>query len=185
MAKATKKSSTPQLIATAHPVCPVVDLARQLADLWDADEGCEHAYLDKKPHKLSCSTGDEIMQQMNSWRSGLAKIVSFTQAKSLAGALVQMALAADELETFVSRVSDGGTVPDGTRRIERLIGSAARAVRASLGAAEYQSVEPTLQTNGLRHIAGGDWLDSMETWTKEGRSIRESRTKPERLRKAA
>jgi hypothetical protein len=163
----------------------VVELARQLTDLWDADEGCENAYLDKKPHKLTHSTGEEIRNEIGSWRSGLVEILSFTQAKGLAGALVQMALAVDELETLVSRVSDGGTVPDEACRIQRLVGSAARAVRTSLAAAEYQSVEATLETNGLRHIVGGDWLDSMETWTKEGRAIREKRTEEERPRKAA
>jgi hypothetical protein len=82
--------------------CPVVDLAQQLADLRDAHEGVEN----DKSHR---STRDEIMGQMNSWRYGLAEIISFTQAKGLAGALVQMALAIDELETLVAQVSDRGT----------------------------------------------------------------------------
>jgi hypothetical protein len=181
MAKATKKSSTN--IVTAHPIgCPVVDLAQQLADIWEADEGCEHNYIMDEPKRLSYSTGSEIMWQLSDWRHGIIEIISFTRAKGLAGALVQMSLAVDELETMLAQ--DGEDRREYRFRIERLIGLAALVIKTSMGSAEYQSVEAMLQTNGLRHISGGDWLPSVKTWEKQGRAIREKRTE-ERQRKGA
>jgi hypothetical protein len=90
MAKATKKSSTNAI--TAHPACPVVDLSRHLMDLWDAADASEREFNKDKALDL---IGESVKEQIDDWQSALVSIISFTEAKSPAGALVQMALALD------------------------------------------------------------------------------------------
>ena len=82
MAKATRKSSTNAI--TAHPACPVVDLSQQLMDLWDADDASQREYGKDKALQL---VGDAVKEQIDDWRSALVSIISFTEAKSPAGAM--------------------------------------------------------------------------------------------------
>jgi hypothetical protein len=167
MAKATKKSITN--ITASHPTCPVVDLSRHLADLWDAEESCNH---------------DGIRDQIDAWRSAVIEIISFTEAaKSLAGSLVQMALAMDDLDTMedLQTQERGQELPEYMARIERLIESAMRAMQASLGA-EFETVKPIIETYSGNRLAADSWLNSIET---RATAFRESQTKPDRRRKAA
>jgi hypothetical protein len=173
MAKATKKSSTNAI--TAHPACPVVDLSRHLMDLWDAADASEREFNKDKALDL---IGESVKEQIDDWQSALVSTISFTEAKSPAGALVQMALALDELDSLLSVV----VVPAEERqvrelrdvdehRIGRLVRSAMRAVQKSLGT-EFESVR------GIVKLYAGDneesWLDNMKTWAEEGRVYRKS-----------
>jgi hypothetical protein len=162
MAKAAKKSITN--IIASHPTCPVVDLSQQLADLFDAEEGCGYA---------------DIESQIAAWRTAVAELISFTQAKSAAGALVQMALALSELDTL-SELGEGESADEYNARIERLIRSAMHAVRVSLGA-EYEAVRATVESYSGADVAD-HWSNRIQTFAQ---AFREDQTKPERQQKAA
>jgi hypothetical protein len=128
-----------------QPVCPVVDLSRELADLFDAEEGCRQ---------------DDVESQIAAWRGAVAELISFAQAQSPAGALVQLALAISELDSLAELVE--GESPKGySARIERLIRSAMHAVRRSLGA-EYESVRPTVESYSGADVADA-WPDRIQT----------------------
>ena len=166
MAKATRKSSTNAI--TAHPACPVVDLSQKLMDLWDADDASQREYGKDKALQL---VGDAVKEQIDDWRSALVSIISFTEAKSPAGAMVQMALALDEMDSMLELLGeeDRKLTDEHRYQIERLIKSAMRAVRAPLGA-EFESVEAIVNV----YSSGLYWLDNMKTWAEEGRVYRKS-----------
>jgi hypothetical protein len=127
------KVKTPKSDATTTAATdPVVELARQLVDLWNADGASE------VEHHASNKASDEafgryIQQQLGEWQQAVAQLISFTQATSLAGALVQMSIALDELDSLLSTNVDGGDrqvrqlsgVDE--HRVDRLIRSAIRA----------------------------------------------------------
>jgi hypothetical protein len=147
---------------------PVVELSRQLADLWNADGASEVEY-----HSGNKALGDDIQQQVGEWQQAVAQTISFTQATSLAGALVQLAIALDELDSLLStNIDDTGArqvrqlsgVDE--HRVDRLIRSAIRAVAKS---PEVAAVLPILEIYG-----GGDdrWIDNVQRWAKEGKRIR-------------
>jgi hypothetical protein len=127
----------------------------------------------------------EIQQQFGDWQQAIATIISYTHATSPAGALVQLALALDELDSPLSVV----VVPSEERqvrelrdvdehRIERLIRSAIRAVQKSLGT-EFESVR------GIVQLYAGDneesWLDNVPKWAQEGRVARQSEGAEQRV----
>src|ERR1019366_1234186 len=166
MAKATKKSSTNAI--TAHPACPVVDLSRHLMDLWDAADASEREFNKDKALDL---IGESVKEQIDDWQSALVSIISFTEAKSPAGALVQMALALDELDSMLELLGeeDRKLTDEHRYQIERLIKSEMRAVRGPLGS-EFESVEAIVNV----YSSGLYWLDDMQTWAEEGRVYRKS-----------
>jgi hypothetical protein len=119
--------------------------------------------------------GRDIQQQFGDWQEAVATIISYSQATSPAGALVQLAL--DELDSLLS-VDVGGAEERQVRqlrgvdelRVERLIRSAMRAVQKSLGT-EFESVR------GIVQIYASDseesWLDDVPKWAQEGRVARQ------------
>jgi hypothetical protein len=156
---------------------PVVKLSEQLFALWNADDASQIQYNDGDLPSQRIK-GTEIQQQFSNWQRAVATIISFTPATSLAGAVVQMALALDELDSMLSVVVCG----DGERqvrklpkvdeyRIERLIRSALRAVRKSVGP-EFESVRGIV--NIYASYNDENWLDEVPKWAEQGRVARES-----------
>jgi hypothetical protein len=129
----------------------------------------QRVYLKEEIHR---PVGDLVKEQIVEWQSALVRIISFTEAKSPAGAMVQMALALDEMDSMIELLDEENQKLVGHHRnqIDRLIKSAMRGVRAPLGA-EFESVEAIVNVyaSGLYY-----WLDEMETWAKEGRAYRKS-----------
>jgi hypothetical protein len=79
---------------TSHPD-PVVDLSRHLLDLWDADDASQVEHYNSS----NVVVGRDIQRQFGEWQDAVAKIISFTQATSLAGALMQLSV--DELDSLL------------------------------------------------------------------------------------
>jgi hypothetical protein len=155
---------------TTHPD-PVVDLSRHLLDLWDADDASQVEHH----HSSNDVVGRDIQQQFGDWQEAVAKIISFTQATSLAGALVQMALAVDELDSLLNVVVCAEDRPlrqlssVDEHRIVRLIRSAMRAVS--------KSPETDVETvrSFVKIYTGYDdrtWLDNVQQWAQEGQKER-------------
>ena len=153
---------------TTHPD-PVVNLSDQLFALWNADDASQIEYSSEPAWERA---GSDIQQQFGDWQQAVATIISYTHATSPAGALVQLALALDELDSMLS-VDVCGAEERQVRqlrgvdehRIERLIRSAMRAVQKSLGT-EFESVR------GILKIYASDneesWLDDVPKWAQEG-----------------
>jgi len=98
MTRAAKKSSTNAI--TTHTPCPVVELSQKLLVLWDADDSSQREYY-AMGGTASQLIREETMNQFSEWRNAIEKIISYTQAKGLEGALVQMALALDTLDDLL------------------------------------------------------------------------------------
>jgi hypothetical protein len=156
---------------------PVVKLSEQLLALWNADDTSQiqHNDVDSPSQRIN---GIEIQQQLSDWQRAVATIISFTPATSPAGAVVQMALALDELDSMLGIVVCG----DGERpvrklpkvdeyRIERLIRSALRAVRKSVGP-EFESVRGIVDIYASYNDE--NWLDDVPKWAEQGRVARQS-----------
>jgi hypothetical protein len=174
MAKIRTRATKGGTNTVTAPPDPVVNLSDQLFDLWNADDASQIEYYQEPALK---TVGSEIQQQFGDWQEAVATIISYSQATSPAGALVQLALALDELDSLLS-VDVGGAEERQVRqlrgvdelRIERLIRSAIRAVQKSLGT-EFESVR------GIVQIYASDseesWLDSVPRWTEDGRVARQ------------
>ena len=181
MAKANRVNTTPRrtaskiesqkLTESASPACPVVALSQQLMELWDVDNASQQEYL---KDEVRGSFGDFVGRQIAEWQSALAHIISFTQAESPAGAMVQIALARDELDSMIGQLDEENqkVVSAYQNQIDRLLRSAMRGVRAPLGEEEFKSVEAILNVYSSDSHC---WFDEMEKWSKEGREYRESK----------
>jgi hypothetical protein len=141
-------------------------------DLWDAHNASEQEYI-KDEHRIA---GDFVKRQITDWQSALVHMISFTQAKSPAGATVQIALARDELDSMIGQLDEENqkVVSSYQDQIDRHLRSAMCGIRAPLGE-EFKSVEAILDVYSSDSHC---WLDEMEKWAKEGREYRES--KPDR-----
>src|SRR6478735_38362 len=108
----------------------VVELSRHLLILWDADDGAELEYCNSDDSDLTKDKAWDAKRQFSEWRDAVEDIVSFSEASSLDGALVQLALAVDSLNDINDLVVDE---PKGfaSKRLQivRLVRSAMRAVR--------------------------------------------------------
>ena len=159
---------------TTHPD-PVVNLSDQLFALWNADDASQIEYSSEPAWERA---GSDIEQQFGDWQAAVATLISYTQATSPAGALVQLALALDELDSMLS-VDVCGAEERQVRqlrgvdehRIERLIRSAMRAVQKSLGT-DFESVRGIVQLYASDNDE--NWLDDVPKWAEQGRVARQS-----------
>ncbi|UPT92151.1 hypothetical protein HAP41_0000048690 (plasmid) [Bradyrhizobium barranii subsp. apii] len=174
MPKAIRTNSTPQRRSSqntqgystaAVASDPVVELSRHLLVLVDADDGAELEYRDKSMEDPSRNAA----RQFGEWRTAVERMISFSEASSLDGALVQLALALDMLDDIDSLVPDevAGFISK-RLEIERLVRSAMRAVRKG------RTTEPTVQSLVEYYSGSGSlWIDRVEAWATEGRMQRE------------
>jgi hypothetical protein len=72
-------------------------------DLWDAYNSSEQEYRAEDGNK---SAGDFVRRQIAEWQSALVRVISFTEANGAAGALVQIALALDELGSITAELDE-------------------------------------------------------------------------------
>jgi hypothetical protein len=63
----------------------------------------QRVYLKEEIHR---PVGDLVKEQIVEWQSALVRIISFTEAKSPAGAMVQMALALDEMDSMIELLDE-------------------------------------------------------------------------------
>ena len=161
---------------TTHPD-PVVTLSDHLFALWHADDTSQVLFYSSDEPQAMKDVGCEIEQQFGDWQSAVATIISYTPATSLAGAVVQMALALDDLDSLMSTNVCGGeerTVRQlrgvDEYRIERLIRSALRAVKKSVGP-EFETVRGIV--NLYASYNDENWLDDVPKWAQEGRVARQ------------
>ena len=176
MTKTKTRAAKGDTNTVTAPPDPVVNLSDHLFDLWNADDASQVQYHSSNETALK-DTDREIQEQFGDWQQAVATIISYTHATSPAGALVQLALALDELDSLLSVVVCGTEERQvrqlrgvDEHRIERLIRSAMRAVQKSLGT-EFESVRGILQIYASDNEES--WLDDVPKWAQEGRVARQ------------
>ncbi len=107
MPKAAKShitSSAPATETTTRD--PALVVAYQINRLWDAYHGadCEALDLKHKGETTDASIVRDHANQIWQWRDALETVLSFTRATTLAGALFQMVIAAEDLDTLLSNL---------------------------------------------------------------------------------
>jgi hypothetical protein len=112
MVKATSRVTTPRTnTPSIRPTDPVLDLARRLHDVIQIHYASPDA-----------QTSDDIGNQFFEWRYALADTISFTQAETAGGALVQLALAVETLADAKTTTSDASQI----LKVDRLLRSVLR-----------------------------------------------------------
>jgi hypothetical protein len=120
--------------------CPVLPLALRVGELWDA-----HATAQEREREDPINT-EETADQIQDLRIAVEETASFARARSLGGALFQIALAQDTVNTveeLIPRENKMGTKE--CRRLTRLLESVALALRDQLGP-DYQAVREVVST---------------------------------------
>jgi len=155
------------LLPAVTPDCPAVVLARNLLFLWEADEGAQIEFSDRN----DSYPGSDTSQQINDWMKALVAVISFTRAKSLDGALVQISLA---LETFddIANLSedDKGATHALSLQLNRLMHSAMRAIGDAIGSEVDPSVSELVRIYGGKHEL---WIQQAASLAEKGRACRE------------
>lgn len=153
---------------------PVVDLATQLLVLWDADDASQHEYYGSDT--VSENIKDDTMHQFGEWRDAVETIISFTQAKNLQGALVQLALACDAAHDVegATEAGDKKTINRLVIQLERLIHSAIQAVRTAIPEINPDVVSVVKIYSGDYDHRSPAWIDHVGDWAEKGSALRAS-----------
>jgi len=148
---------------------PVVELAVQLLRLWDANDGCDVEYSRQQPPRYA-EIHESNMRRLDEWREAVATSISFSRAKSINGALAQMAVA-------MERIGDIGAIHKGLQcgdlgervlQVDRLLRSAVRALR------HVNSIDPDVRAIVECYCGDGaeGWTDRCQDWAQIGRDER-------------
>jgi hypothetical protein len=122
--------------------CPVAALALRVGTLWLA-----HAQAEENEHEKDTVEQNEIIPaQINELRRATEELASFERARSLAGALFQLALAHEAASLLYEEFpSESPMVTSTFLRLNRLLESAAMVLRDELGA-EYEPFREVIST---------------------------------------
>jgi hypothetical protein len=162
MKKATtplKATAAAKSLALPEEKCPVLPIALRVGELWDA-----HAGAEEREH-------EKHAEQINDLRYAVEETASFEQARSLGGALFQVALAREEARVLDAMVpsedQDGPTY----RKLCRLLDSVGIALRDGMGA-DYEAVKDAVAV--YMHIdeasRSSRWLDEIPAMAEEWRA---------------
>jgi hypothetical protein len=169
MPKAAKKYS-----AIAPTIDPVVELSKKLLVLWDADDGSEREYSEANE---AGHIREDTLHQFRDWRNAVETMISFTPARGIDGALVQLALALDTIDDLPSPSEDDQKKQIDTIQmlLHRLIRSAMDAMDAMHSEIQTE-IDPTVRS--IIKIYGGNhdifpkWIDRVNDWASKGQVIR-------------
>jgi hypothetical protein len=147
MAKATIVHSTPIL---QNETCPVLPIALRVGQLWDATQESDAA------------DNDTVSDQIDDLRIAVAETASFTRARSLGGALFQIALASETAERLYRQLPEEKQPFNRTYlKLNRLLRLAAATLCDELATEDYAPIR------GIVEAYIGDlgpampWLDEI------------------------
>lgn len=146
---------------------PVVELSKQLLRLWDADDGSQLEYSNAG-ETVDRSESDSTLKQFRDWRDAVEKIVSYTQATGIEGALVQLALALDTLRDILPGIPKEHRDEAKELQLDRLIMSAMRGVRNALST----EIDPTVGSIVEIYAGHPIWIDYVDEWAAKGHESR-------------
>ena len=134
---------------------PVVELSRELLRLWDADDSAQRE-LDSA---ASASVKVDTQVEFGEWRDAVETIIGFSQAASLEGALIQLALALDTIRD-IFRGNEG--------ELDRRLRSAIHGIRQSLHTELDPTVRSLLKIYGASDETYPLWIDRGRWLGREG-----------------
>jgi hypothetical protein len=138
-----------------------------LLALWDADDGSQREY--SEADSVVEDIKDETLEQFGEWRAAVEKIISYTQAQSIEGALVQLAIALDTLDDISTQGQNSEKM-----QINRLILSAMRGARTALRHGIDPDLFSILKIYGAERGNNPIWIDHVNDWAAKGRVQRQS-----------
>jgi hypothetical protein len=133
--------------------CPVLPIAVRLGQIWDA-----FAMADELKR-------DDAAECINKLRIFAEEAVSFERARSMAGALVQVALALDAATALHEKVPGGDKAADLIfERLVRLLDSAALVLYDACPAGEYDMIRNTMN---VYNSMDGSTIDRPLKWLED------------------
>jgi hypothetical protein len=149
--------------------CPVLPIAVRVGELWDA-----HAMAQEREHAYGKEP--DASEKIDELRLVVEETASFERARSMAGALFQVALAEDAARALFEKVPAGNK--DNVRmfeRLDRLLDSVALVLRDACTAEEYRVVKNVVNLYVPLHGEESDppfkWLEEIPELPKAYRSI--------------
>jgi hypothetical protein len=153
-AKPTKRGAA----RVQQPVpCPVLPIAVRIGELWDA-----HSMAQEREHGTGAPEASEKIELL---RMVVEETASLERARSIAGALFQVALAGDVSRALLEKVPAGKE--DDVRmfmRLDRLLDSVALVLRDACTAEDYQVVKNVVK---LYMPIYGEEFDPPFKWLEE------------------
>jgi hypothetical protein len=141
MKKARPRKASAKSSALPEEKCPVLPIALRVGELWDAHAAAQEREFEKKDD----DQGEELSEQINELRIAAEQMASFERARSLAGALFQVALAHDMANRLYEEIpSQDPEVETIYRKLRRLLDSVALALRDTLGP-DYEGVRNVVE----------------------------------------
>jgi hypothetical protein len=107
--------------------CPVLLIALRVSELWDAHSGAEARECDER------KADEKIAEQIAQMRYAFEKTASFAQARSLGGAVFQIALALDAARDLYDPIPSDEKDSEAINKIERLLDSVATTLGDTMG----------------------------------------------------
>jgi hypothetical protein len=146
------KKSKPTTHHAAPVPCPVLPIAVRLGQLWDAFSMAEELKR------------DDAAECINKLRIFAEEAVSFERARSMAGALVQVALAGDAATALHEMVGDNKAADLIFERLGRLLDSAALVLYDACAAEEYEIIRNTMN---VYNSMDGSTIDRPLKWLED------------------
>jgi hypothetical protein len=150
MAQANRVHNTPNPQAKT---CPVLPIALRVGQLWDATTAAQES---------DAADNDTVSDQIDDLRIAVAETASFTRARSLGGALFQIALASETAERLYRQLPDEKQLFNRTYlKLNRLLNLAAATLCDELETDEYVPIRGVVEAyiGDLLHVT--PWIDEI------------------------
>jgi hypothetical protein len=150
MAKADRVSTIPNPQAET---CPVLPIARRVGELWDAVTAAQ---------ETDAADNDTVSDQIDDLRIAVAETASFTRARSLAGALFQVALASETAERLYRQLPEERQPYNRVYlKLNRLLNLAAATLRDELETEDYAPIRGVVEAYIGDLGPAMPWLDEL------------------------
>jgi hypothetical protein len=159
MAKANHVCTIPNPQAET---CPVLPIALRVGQLWDATTAAQES---------DAADNDTVSDQIDDLRIAVAETASFVRARSLAGALFQIALASETAERLYRQLPDEKQPFNRTYlKLNRLLNLAATALCDELETEDYAPIRGVVEAYIGNLGPTMLWLDELGWPSAGGRS---------------
>ena len=138
---------------TENLTCPVLPIARRVTELWDAVT---------KAQESDAADNDVVSDQIDDLRIAVAETASFVRARSLAGALFQIALASETTERLYRELPEEKQLFNRTYlKLHRPLNLAALELRDELAPDEYAPISEVVEAYIGDLGPAMPWLDAL------------------------
>jgi hypothetical protein len=133
--------------------CPVIPIARRVGQLWDAVTAAQ---------ETDVADNDTVSDQIDDLRLAVAETASFVRARSLGGALFQVALASETAERLYRQLPEEKQLFNRTYlKLARLLNLAAAALCDELETEDYTPIRGVVEAYIGDLLHAMPWLDEI------------------------